>query len=51
VIFEVSITGNIYRGFFTFVKHGLNISVDYGASIFYPEVKGSRFLRRFEDYT
>jgi hypothetical protein len=51
VIFEVYITGNIYRVFFTVIKLGLNVSVDSAASIFYPEVKGGRFLRKFEDYT
>jgi len=49
--FEVYITGNIYRVFFAVINHGLNISVDYGASIFYSEVKGGRLLRKFEDYT
>jgi len=51
VKFEVYITGNIYRVFITVIKHGLNISVDHVASIFYAEVKGGRFFRKFEDYT
>jgi len=51
VIFEVYITGNIYRVFFAVIIRGLNISVVYGASIFYPAVKGGRLLLKFEHDT